>query len=168
MQPGRKTAPDLQTAALYYPKVLNEILAYAEFCDEHGDEDLTEYKKMESRLHQLTGKDMSAFNLSEWWEEEGAEPLAFKISLPGPVKMDDLSKDDLQEVVSRLKNIEPPPEDDSFYARFYYFMDDYYHALLALNFKTYDVRLFQRNKDKSGNYFEYSIAEIAAKLWDNG
>jgi hypothetical protein len=113
MQPGRKTAPDLQTAALYYPKVLNEILAYAEFCDEHGDEDLAEYKKMESRLHQLTGKDMSAFNLSEWWEEEGAEPL-------------------------------------------------------ALNFKTYDVRLFQRNKDKSGNYFEYSIAEIAAKLWDNG
>lgn len=32
--------PDLKTAELNYPKVLSAILAYTNFCDEHGDENL--------------------------------------------------------------------------------------------------------------------------------
>ena len=77
--------PDLNTAEQRYPEVLEAILAYTDFCDEQGDGELSEYKKLEGKLHVLTGKDISRFNLGEWWEEEGAESLAFKISLPDPV-----------------------------------------------------------------------------------
>lgn len=167
MKLRRSLEPDMKTAETYYPEILAAILKYTGFCDEHGDEDLTEYKKLENQLHLLTGKDISKFNLSEWWEEEGAAPLAFKISLPDPLIVEGISREELTEIVSRLKSLdEPNEEDQSFYEQFRYYLDSFYHALLAANFSRYDRKLFQRNKDKSGNFFEYSIDEIVEKMWE--
>lgn len=165
MQLRNVLEPDLKTAEERYPEVLNAILVYTDFCDEHGDEDLSEYKKLEHKLHLLTGKDMSRFNLSEWWEEEGAEPLAFKISLPDPAFVEDVSREELAEIVSRLKTFNDPVEGDkSFFGQFAYYLDGYYHLLLSLNFNGYELRLFQRNKDESGKYFEYAADEIVEKI----
>lgn len=44
----------------------------------------------------------------------------------------------------------------------------YYNNFFERNFKTFDDKLFQRNKDKQGNYFEYSQNEIVEKIWNNG
>jgi len=165
MQLRNVLEPDLKTAEQRYPEVLEAILAYTNFCDEHGDEELTEYKKLEDKLYSLTGKDMSRFNLSEWWEEEGAEPLAFKISLPDPVFIGDITKEELEEIVNRLKTFSEPAEgEESFSGHFQYHLDGYYHSLLSLNFKGYDSKLFQRNKDKNGKYFEYTVDEIVARI----
>lgn len=160
--------PDLKTAEQRYPEVLEAILAYTNFCDEHGDQDLAEYKKLEDKLHAMTGKDMSRFNLSEWWEEEGAEPLAFRISLPDPVFTGDVTREELEEIVHRLKTFVGPAEaDESFSGQFSLYLDGYYHPLLSLNFKGYDPKLFQRNKDKNGKYFEYGADEIVARIIQN-
>jgi len=165
MQLKNELEPDLKTAEQRCPKVLEAILAYTNFCDKHGDEELTEYKKLEEKLHSLTGKDMSRFNLGEWWEEEGAEPLAFKISLPDPVFNGDITREELREIVNRLKTFSEPTEsDDSFSGQFCLYLDGYYHSLLSFNFKGYDPKLFQRNKDKNGKYFEYSADEIVARI----
>ncbi|WP_342331262.1 hypothetical protein [Pedobacter sp. FW305-3-2-15-E-R2A2] len=155
--------PQLEIAEKRYPEVLNLILEYTEFADENGDEDETEIKILAHKLHLLTHKELSKFNLLEYWEEEGAEVLAFRISLPDPLKSEEFSKEELLEVIRRLKTFEGVTG-EGFKERFKYYLADYYHQLLALNFKRYSYQLFNRQKDKKGNYFEYSIEEIGEKI----
>lgn len=161
--------PDFDTAEQRYPEVLQLILAYTDFYDENGDEDMIEYKRMEIKLNEITGKDMSAFDLWEWWEGEGVENLAFNICLPEPVAVDHLTKEELTEIVRRLMTFDiPDPEDKTFNSQFYNYVcfgNDFYHKLLKMSGVEYDNQLFQSHKDKEGNYFEYSQEEIIDQLW---
>ncbi|NQX39955.1 hypothetical protein SAMN05421820_106357 [Pedobacter steynii] len=156
-------APQLEIAEQRYPEILNLILEYTKFIDENGDEDGKEYENLIHKLHLLTNKELSKFNLWEYWEEEGAEVLAFRISLPDPLKSDQFSKEELTEVIRRLKTFEAGTA-EGFKEHFKYYLADYYHQLLALNFKKYTYQLFNRQKDKKGNYFEYSVEEISEKI----
>ena len=63
--------PDFESARKKYDEILEQILAYTDYCDEFGDEDGEEYRKVEQRLAKISGKDMSKFSLHEWWEAEG-------------------------------------------------------------------------------------------------
>lgn len=164
--------PDFETAEKRYSEVLKLILDYTDWCDEDGDEDSVEYKKLEDKLHKMTGKEMSRFNLWEWWEGDGAEHLAFNISLPDPQVVEDITKDELAEIVRRMKTFEiPDPDDQSFKDMFYSYIcsgSDYFPDFLRLNFKDYHIKLFQSHKDKDGNYYEYSQEEITDILWKGG
>lgn len=164
--------PDFETTEKWYPEVLKLVLDYADWCDEHGDEDSTEYKKLENKLHAMTGKEMSQFNLWEWWEGDGAEHLSFDISLPDPQIVENITKDELAEIVRRMNTFEiPDPDDQSFKGIFYNYIcfgSDYFTDFLKLNFKGYDIKLFQAHKDKEGNYYEYSQEEITDTLWKGG
>ncbi|WP_343680852.1 hypothetical protein [Chryseobacterium arthrosphaerae] len=161
---------DFETAEKRYPEVLKLILDYTDCCDAHGDEDSVEYKKLEERLHTITGKEMSQFDLWEWWEGDGAENLAFSISLPEPEIVKDLTRDEVAEIVRRLKTFEiPDAEDKTFKSLFYnylYFGSDFYPKFLKVNGLAYKIELFQRHKDKNGNYFEFSQEEITDQLWN--
>lgn len=169
MELRKEIEPDFETAEKLYPKVLKLILEYTDYCDRNEDEDNSEYIKLENKLRGITGKDMSRFNLWEWWEADGAENLAFDISLPDPNTVENITKADLVEIVRRKKTFVMQDEnEDSFIRQFHYRFEDYYIAFLEKNFKTYDNKLFQRNKDKNGSYFEYSEKEIVEKLWNNG
>ncbi len=172
MKLRKQIEPQFDIAENLYPEVLKLILDYTSFCDENGDEEFIEYKNLEEKLHVLTGKDITQFNLSEWWEEDGAENLAFNISLPDPKKVDDLTKDELYEIVKRRKTFDGFCENDSdFISTFYVnttYGNGYFEKFLEKNLKEYNYKLFQRNKDKKGNYFEYSIDEIVEILWNNG
>lgn len=170
MELRKDIEPDFDTAEKWYPEVLQLILAYTDYCDEQGDENQSAYQKLEDKLHEMTGKEMFRFNLWEWWEADEAENLAFDIALPDPVIVDNITKNELSEIVRRLKTFELP-EERSFKAQFYShlcFGNGYYHEFLKLNFKNYNLKLFQRNKDKDGNYFEYSKEETTERLWNNG
>lgn len=169
MELRKEIEPDIETAEKLYPEVLKLILAYTDYCDENGDEDNSEYQKLENKLHGITGEDISRFNLWEWWEAEGAENLSFDISLPDPKIVDNILKTELIEIVKRkLTFVMHNDNDDSFRGQFHYRFGDFYIDFLEKNFKTYNPKLFQRNKDKNGNYFEYSEDEIVEKLWNNG
>lgn len=161
--------PDWAMAEKRYPEVLRLILEYTDRCDEEGDENSIEYKKLEDKLHSMTGKDMSQFNLWEWWEADGAENLSFDISLPDPEIVEGLTKDEVAEIVKRVSTFElPDNEGESFKSLFHSricFGNGYYQQFLKLNCKGYDIKLFQAHKDKEGNYFEYSQEEIINQLW---
>lgn len=166
MRLRKEIEPDFETVEKRYPMALKAIMSYTAYCDENGDEDLVEYNKLADSLHQLTGKDMSQFNLWEWWEEEGAEVLAFKIVLPEPPCVHNITMDELYEVVKRLKtDIYTPSEDGSLKEIFKYHLDEYYKLFLERNFNTYDPKLFERNINDKGEYFEYTEAQIVQMLW---
>lgn len=166
MQLRKEIEPDFETVEKRYPIALKAIMSYTAHCDENGDEDLVEYNKLADSLHQLTGKDMSQFNLWEWWEEEGAEVLAFKIVLPEPQCVHNITMDELYEIVKRLKtDIYTPSEDGSLKELFKYHRDEYYKLFLERNFNTYDPKLFERNINDKGEYFEYTEAQIVQMLW---
>ena len=162
----KEIEPQLEIAESRYQEILDSIMAYTDYCDEEGDEDDAAYKKLEEKLHLQTGKDMSQFNLWEWWEEEGAEVLAFKIALPNPIKVEGITKEELSEIVRRTKTFDENANEDSFEGQFKYHLHDYYYDFLELNFKSYEQDLFHSHKDKNGNYFEYSVDEIVKKLLD--
>jgi len=170
MELRKEIEPDFETAEKLYPDVLKLILDYTAYCDEHGDEDSSEYKNLENKLYRMTGKDMSQFNLWEWWEGNGAENLAFDICLPDPEKVERLTRSELAEIVRRMKTFEiPDPEDESFRSLFYNYIcfgSDYYPNFLKINCKTYHIKLFQRHKNKNGEYFEYSEEDITDQLWN--
>ena len=166
MQLRKEIEPDFETVEKRYPIALKAIMSYTAYFDENGDEDFVEYNKLADYLHQLTGKDMSQFNLWEWWEEEGAEVLAFRIVLPEPQCVHNISMDELYEVVKRLKtDIYTPSEDGSLKEIFKYHLDEYYKLFLERNFNTYDPKLFERNINDKGEYFEYTEAQIVQMLW---
>ena len=166
MQLRKEIEPDFETVEKRYPIALKAIMSYTAYCDENGDEDLVEYNKLADYLHQLTGKDMSQFNLWEWWEEEGAEVLAFKIVLPEPQCVHNITMDEVHEIVKRLKtDIYTPSEDGSLKELFKYHLDEYYKLFLERNFNTYDAKLFERNINDKGEYFEYTEAQIVQMLW---
>lgn len=164
--------PQLDIAEKHYPEILRLILAYTGFCDKNGDEDTGEYKKLEEKLHQLTQKDMAQFNLSEWWEEEGAEVLSFRISLPDPLLVKDIKKEELAEILNRIadfKQSDKNADDLTFKDQFSFYLDSYYHRFLALNFKAYNYsKLFTKQKDNEKKEFWYTKNEKTALLWNGG
>lgn len=131
--------PDMETAKARYPEVLRLILAYTDYIDNHGDEDNSEYERLENTLHTMTGKDMSRYNLWEWWEAEGAEVLAFRIALPDPKSVNNLTKEEVNELVHRMNHFEIPkePEEPTFENQFKWYLEQYYHAFLKLNHPEY-------------------------------
>ncbi|WP_306353023.1 hypothetical protein [Flavobacterium sp. '19STA2R22 D10 B1'] len=164
--------PNVEIAEKRYPEILKSILDYTDFCDEHGDEELIEYHILETKLQKITQKDISKFNLYEWWEEEGAEVLAFRISLPDPLPLTNTTQEELAEVVKRIKTpiefVRNNEVEINFENQFKYYFDDYYHQFLKLNFKSYKHNLFHSFKDQKGNYTEHTVDEIIHLIWNNG
>ena len=161
--------PDFERARKKYDEILEQILAYTDYCDENDDEDGEEYRKVEQRLAKISGKDMSKFSLHEWWEAEGAENLAFDIALPEPKVVPDIKKDELRQIVERrvdlggrriIKKLE------AFYIRVKFACKGAYFAeFLKLNFAdTFRFELFERRAIE-GVMRELSANEIVEILW---
>jgi hypothetical protein len=163
----KELKPNIEIAEKLYPKIMGLIEKYTEYCDENGDEGDIEYIKLKNKLHEITGKDISEYNLWEYWEEEGIEVLSFKISLPEPNIVNDITKEELFEIVKILKTgIFENTSENEFLKEFSYHLSDYYRKLLEINFIGYTNKYFDRQKGKDGKYFEYSIEEIVEKIWN--
>ncbi|CAA9200048.1 hypothetical protein FLA105534_02944 [Flavobacterium bizetiae] len=176
MQLRKEIEPQLDIAEKFYSEILKSITDYTNFCDKNGDEENIEYQKLEDKLHKLTGKDITQFNLWEWWEDEGVEVLSFRIALPAPPKVENITKAELSEIVcNRLECFDNWPtnrdqNDRSFEAQFFPYLDTYYHDFLRINFKrTYNYqKIFCTQKDKDKNSFELSDETKVDKLWNDG
>jgi hypothetical protein len=163
----RELEPNIGKAKKLYPQIVGLIEKYTEYCDENGDEEDIEYKKVELKLHEITGKDISQYNLFEYWEEEGLEVLSFRISLPEPNIINNITEEELTEIINILKDDDFEDKNGNDFAEeFKYYLDKYYHRLLEINFRNYKYEYFNRQKDKNGKYFEYSVEEIVKKIWE--
>jgi hypothetical protein len=161
--------PDFGTAQQLYPTVLELIANYTDYCDEFGDEDSLEYQKLSETLTEITSKDISQYDLWEWWEAEGIENLSFDICLPEPKIIHNISKQELTEIVQRIKSSDFNTQHANEFINAFYlrtiFSGGYFYNFLKLNFKAFKHQLFQRNKDQTGRYFEYSVEDIVDRLW---
>ncbi len=152
--------PKMAIAEKHYQTILDIICEYENYVDENGDEDNEQYKKIETRIGKLTGKDMSRYNLYETWESEGSEVLSFRIGLPDPEKVDNITDDEIREVVTRIRTFDYPEKVESFEDAFGMYLDHYYHSFLKLNCRKYNYAYFICQKDGS----EFSIEQIVEKL----
>lgn len=156
--------PQIEIAEKHYSEILTIINNYEKYVDENGDDNDIEYKKIQNILHKITGKDMSQYSLYETSEAEGSEVLSFRIGLPDPIKIDDLTRNEVCEIVRRIKTPffedENYDQDGSFKSIFSPYLDDYYHTFLKCNLKKYKFTYFLRQKDGS----ELSISEIVDKI----
>ncbi|KUF43601.1 hypothetical protein HX017_08115 [Myroides marinus] len=162
----KEIMPLMKVAEERYPVILKVVLGYTDYCDEYGDEDNIEYKRVEQALHELTDKDMSNYDLWEYWEGESAEVFAFRIALPDPLPVKDVTEEELTFVVTKLKTFVEVDYTTkmTFEEEFDMYLDEYYYSFLKLNCSNYSPKLFNRNKNEKGEYFEYSIKEIVKHL----
>lgn len=164
--------PDWATAERLYPLILKRLQEYEAFWDAQP-EDTPEaifdaaYKEMETYLSELTGKDLSEIWLWEWWEGNGIEVLAFDLAMPEAHKCNNLTREDLQALVTIICNSEFECE-NQFQEQFMPYMfynHNYFHRFLQLNFKGYKYQFFNSQKDKNGKWHDPTPEEIVEKIW---
>ena len=174
MQLRKDLEPDFETAEKRYPAVLKILRDYETLCEEHGDSDggFIKYTILDEKLEALTGKKMPsihlyAFHHYEWWEDEGALFLSFRIALPNPKKVDFIDKEELLEIIRRIEEPFQSSKDDpanEFKTTFAQNLTDYYHSLLSLNFKNYKMEYFHSQPGNDGSCFGYSTEDKARKI----
>lgn len=160
--------PDLEQARAIFHTIKDEILQFTDKWDKNPETAETEHQLLVERLTKLTNKDLSEYNLWEWWEADGIDLLAFQIALPHPMNNLKISYKELKELLTRIKVYIPPTEqeeNDGFLILAWSMKPRFYENLLKLNFTNYDEKYFMRNKDEEGNYFEYSIEEVLEFMW---
>ncbi|MEP2279520.1 hypothetical protein [Maribacter sp.] len=165
MRPELK--PNLAIARKLYPVVKQKILDFTEFWDNNPNKAELKHDEVKSDLEKLTGKNLAEFNLWEYWEADGIENLSFRISLPDPIRISDFKKNELMEVLVKIKTFENPEkyEDDEIAMQNWANESSYFQKLIDINFVNYQHKYFNQNKDKNGNYFEYTVDEISDFIW---
>ena len=154
--------PKIEIAENLFPQIMELISKYDEAYD-IGDK-----QGMQStidKINLLTNKNLKIEDLFEYWEGESQEEIAFKISLPEPIKVENISKEELLEILKRiqcfddegisckLSELDVPLSDALVYT--------YYIPLLIRNFSHPEPsNLFDRQLI-NGEYIEYSVEEIA-------
>ena len=164
--------PDWATAERLYPLILMRLQDYEAFWDAQSEDTPAEvfeaeYRKMEAYLSELTGKDLSKIWLWEWWESNGIEVFAFDLSMPEPVRHNDLTKDDLRAVVEIFRNGEFECETgfQSEFMMYMFYSHHYFYRFLEINFKKYSYQFFNRQKNQNGDWYEPATDEIVEKIW---
>ncbi|MDR6919108.1 hypothetical protein J2X66_006014 [Pseudomonas sp. 3296] len=154
--------PLMSLAKARYPVVLQALLDYEQQVDLFSDDSLEGYRALQIRLVKFTEKDLSSYNLWEWWEEEGIEVLAFRIALPDPPCFERrLRFDELTEIIRCLSEKDETEDEFSIY------LGDWYHRLLKFNGPYYCYTWFNRQNNAQGGWFEYSSEELVECLMDN-
>lgn len=165
----KELCPDLDTVRKLYPIVKKKIENFTKYWDEYPEKAEERHKEVEADIQQLSHKDMSQFNLWEYWEEDGIEHLTYRIVLPKAKKVQNITKDELHQIVSKIMVFSPPTEEeenDEIKMLSFANSRDFYIELLHLNCKNYARKYFEGHRDAQGNYFEYSVEEIVEQLYN--
>ncbi|CAM3514043.1 hypothetical protein STSO111631_22075 [Stackebrandtia soli] len=156
--------PDLAAAERTRESVLRLIRELMSVADDDPDSAEAEAKLTAARIGELTGKTVAPHSLLLAWEEEGEEVAAFRVSLPDPPVVADISRAELTEIVGRV--IDPVfPDDESPLGVFGVYLGSWYRALLSRNFANYSPRLFNRVRGSDGTWANPTVAGVAEALW---
>lgn len=162
--------PNVLFAEKIYPKVLASLLNYTSYVEANGDEDNAEYQRVIDYLSGLTGKDIVNRNYSIWeyWEADGEHRESFKIALPDPIKVTNITLEELTEIITRIVQLTIPDYLDTPFVQqngFMWEIIQYYQSFLELNFKKYKASLFNRQKNAKGEWYEPGVDDIVNRLW---
>ena len=114
------------------------------------------FLNIENELSDITLKDMGYYHNIDFWFLAG-EPQAFILSVPDPVIINDITKDELTEIVTKIWKRGFLEKDDSKYiiGEYGYHLINYYKKLLEINFGNYSLEII----DKYDWRFSRSISE---------
>jgi len=157
--------PKIDVAEQLFPELMRLISLYD---DGYDNEDRQKVESAIKQMNLLTNKDINEEDLFEYWEAESQEELAFKLSLPEPVKAGNISKEELLEIIERIQSFDDDGISevlsDANVPLSSILAEAYYLPLLERNFsypEPYD--LFERQKI-NGEYIEFTADEIAEKI----
>jgi hypothetical protein len=154
--------PNMDEAERLYPRVLARMTQLMREVDEHGDGGPASERAAED-IRRLTSKTVEPSELLYAWESEGEEVLAFRLSLPDPPVVEDISYAELITLVHRAMT-HPVPIADGFAGSFGPYLDRWYAALLRRNCTRYRPQLFNRRRSPGGDWYDPSAEEIATAI----
>jgi hypothetical protein len=143
------------------PKNFELISLYDRGYD-NGDEE--KMKIAINQINSLTDKNINLEDLFEYWEGESQEELTFRLSLPNPLKVDSVTKEELMEIVRRMQSF-----DDNGISKKLSDLGvplssvlnyDYYTELIKRNFAYPEPSDLLCRQLINGKYVEYSTEEI--------
>ena len=164
--------PQLQIAEQIYPKILELVKEYDYFSHKLEPEVAG---KIIKKIAILANKDIAESSLTENRSPNHTdlELLAFNFALPYPQKVENISKEELTEIVKRIQFIYYDSFDSQIVTKEFkenkhaicgMLAQGYFMEFLDLNFSDINVyRLFQRQKI-NGKWAELSIEEIVTQL----
>ena len=154
--------PQIRVAEELFSRVFDLISLFDEGYENEDKE------KMDEAIHQmnlLTGKDILPEELFEYWEAESQEELAFKLSLPEPLKVDHITKEELVEIIRRMQSFDDDGIPDKLSIPGVPLSSvltcSYYDPLLKRHFSYPDPLDLLERQLINGEYTEYSAGEIA-------
>jgi predicted transcriptional regulator len=95
---------------------------------------------------------MEIYNYNEFWRYTGKEPVAFILSIPEPKKFNDINKDELTEIVTKIWKRGFLEENDRKYkiSKYGYHLIEYYKKILEINFISYNPGYFEKQIGSNG------------------
>ena len=159
--------PRIDIAEKLFPQVIELISKYDDACDEGNVKKIASAIKA---INELTSKGISEEDLFEYWGAENIEDVAFKLSVPDPVKVDNITREELLEIIRRIRCIfsESYIENSinsSISSIHFINISDYYFSLIDKNFAypNPNSNMFSY-KDTNGKVVELSDEQVAEKI----
>jgi hypothetical protein len=157
--------PKLEIAEKLFPKIM-ELISL--FDDGYDSRDEQKIETAITAINSLTDKNIKAEDLFEYWGAESQEELAFKLSIPDPIMVDNITRCELLEIVNRIQSF----DDNKISEKLTEFgvplsnllSNEYYLPLLKRNFSYPEPsELFDRQKI-NGTFIELTANEIVDKI----
>ena len=152
--------PQITIAEALFPKIFDLISLYDRGYD-NGDEE--KIKIAINQINFLTHKNINVEDLFEYWEGESQEELTFRLSLPNPLKVDNITKEELIEIVRRMQSF----DDNGISEKLSNLgvplrgvLNYYYAELVKRNFAYPEPSSLLDRQLVNGEYVEYSTEEI--------
>jgi hypothetical protein len=164
--------PNLVLAKKLFPKILNLI---DEFNNSWGNyyENVEKYEELINEISKITGKEISRLrkydDFSHGMYTLGEDRLAFDFALPAPIVVNDISKEELTEVVKRITvDRYKEEENDDFLKEINFDLWGYYFELLQINFYININDYTSYQNEETGEYIDYTPDEIANNILSIG
>ncbi len=158
--------PDIEATQKIFSGVLELISRYDEACDNNDSQTVA---AVIAEINTLTNKNITEEDLFEYWESESKEEVAFKFSIPAPIKTDAITRDELLEIIRRIQSFDGTGIGRLSVARIppasgIILVDEYYLPLLERNFSYPEINELFERQQVNGEWIEMTTEEIADKI----
>lgn len=92
--------PNIKKAEELYSQVL-ELLTKFDVAFDNFDENEMDY--IVEQINLLTNKFIDKEDIYEYWSYTSIEDLTFSFALPSPIKVDDITEDEISEIKNRIE-----------------------------------------------------------------